>query len=112
MPVRRSVRGRVPAGASAGTGLPPPYGDGRACGGPTGHAGDRPTRLPYIENLTGKAWLTSRWEDVDPRAEKRPARRYCRPTADGAVQAGAGLAGARRPKGTALRRLAQGDGVA
>lgn len=70
------------------------------------------TAYPILLRLEREGWLTSRWEDVDPRAEKRPARRYYRLTADGAVQAGAALAGARRPKGTALRRLAQGDGVA
>jgi hypothetical protein len=52
--------------------------------------------------------VTSRWEDIDPRAEKRPARRYYRLTAGGAVQASAALEGARRPEGTALRRLAGG----
>jgi hypothetical protein len=39
-------------------------------------------------------------------------RRYYRLTASGAVQASAGLAGARRPKGTALRRLAGEGGSA
>jgi hypothetical protein len=56
--------------------------------------------------------VVSRWEDIDPRAEKRPARRYYRLTAGGAVQAGAALAAARRPKGTALRRLAGESGTA
>ena len=56
--------------------------------------------------------MASRWEDVDPRAEKRPARRYYRLTADGAVAASAALAVARRPKSTALRRLAEGSGTA
>jgi PadR family transcriptional regulator PadR len=56
--------------------------------------------------------VTSRWEDVDPRAEKRPARRYYRLTAGGAVQASTALAGASRPRDSALRRLAEGGGVA
>lgn len=51
-------------------------------------------------------------ETIGPRAEKRPARRYYRLTAGGAVQASAALAGARRPKDAALRRLAEGGGVA
>ena len=56
--------------------------------------------------------MASRWEDIDPRAEKRPARRYYRLTAGGAVEAGAALAGARRPKGTALRSLTERGGIA
>jgi PadR family transcriptional regulator len=56
--------------------------------------------------------VTSRWEDVDPRTEKRPARRYYRLTAGGAVQASAALARARRPTGSALRRLAGEGGTA
>ena len=54
--------------------------------------------------------MTSRWEDVDPRAEKRPARRYYRLTA--APQASAAVAGARRPNGAALRGLAREGGTA
>ena len=70
------------------------------------------TAYPILLRLEDQGWVTSRWEDVDPRAEKRPARRYYRLTAGGAVQASAALAGARRPKDTALRRLAEGGGVA
>ena len=70
------------------------------------------TAYPILLRLEHEGWVTSRWEDVDPRAEKRPARRYYLLTAGGAVQASVALAGARRPKDTALRRLAGGDGVA
>jgi PadR family transcriptional regulator PadR len=70
------------------------------------------TAYPILLRLEHEGWVTSRWEDVDPRAEKRPARRYYRLTAGGAVQASAALAGARRPKDTALHRLAEGGGVA
>jgi PadR family transcriptional regulator PadR len=63
-----------------------------------------PAREMY--GLEREGWVTSRWEDVDPRAEKRPARRYYRLTAGGAVQASAALAGASRPRDSALRRLA------
>jgi DNA-binding PadR family transcriptional regulator len=70
------------------------------------------TAYPILLRLEQEGWVTSRWEDVNPRAEKRPARRYYRLTAGGAVQASAALAGARRPTGAALRRLAQGDSVA
>jgi DNA-binding PadR family transcriptional regulator len=62
--------------------------------------------------LEHEGWVASRWEDIDPRAEKRPARRYYRLTAGGAAQASAALPGARRPKSTALRRLAEGGGPA
>jgi PadR family transcriptional regulator PadR len=39
-------------------------------------------------------WLSSRWEDIDPTIEGRPARRYYRLTPDGALQARQALAGA------------------
>jgi PadR family transcriptional regulator, regulatory protein PadR len=70
------------------------------------------TAYPILLRLEHEGWVTSRWEDIDPRTEKRPARRYYRLTASGAVQASAALAGARRPKGTALRRLAGRGGIA
>src|SRR5580692_5798815 len=70
------------------------------------------TAYPILLRLENQGWVTSRWEDVDPRTEKRPARRYYRLTANGAVQASARLAGASRPSGAALRRLAEGGGVA
>src|SRR5580700_3071234 len=70
------------------------------------------TAYPILLRLEREGWLTSRWEDVDPRAEKRPARRYYRLTAGGAVQASTALAGASRPKDSALRRLAARGGVA
>src|SRR5580698_196659 len=70
------------------------------------------TAYPILLRLEHEGWVVSRWEDIDPRVEKRPARRYYSLTAGGAVEASAGLAGARRPKGTALRRLAEGGGAA
>lgn len=70
------------------------------------------TAYPILLRLEHEGWLTSRWEDVDPRQEKRPARRYYRLTAGGAVQASAAVAGARRPRGAALRRLAGEAGTA
>ena len=70
------------------------------------------TTYPILLRLEDEGWVTSRWEDIDPRAEKRPACRYYRVTASGAVQAGAALAGARRPRGLALRRLAEGGQIA
>jgi PadR family transcriptional regulator, regulatory protein PadR len=67
------------------------------------------TAYPSLLRLENEGWITSRWEDIDPRAEKRPARRYYRLTDIGAAQASAAMARARRPKSNALRRLA-GEG--
>lgn len=52
---------------------------------------------PILARLEGVGWLASRWEDVDPRAEGRAARRYYRLTSSGAEQARAALARAYRP---------------
>ena len=70
------------------------------------------TAYPILMRLENEGWVTSRWEDIDPRAEKRPARRYYRLTASGAAQASAAIAGARRPSRSALRRLAREGGQA
>ena len=69
---------------------------GSAAGLPSG------TVHPILARLEGVGWVQSRWEDVDPREEGRPARRYYRLTADGLVAARAALARRRRP---ALGRL-------
>jgi PadR family transcriptional regulator PadR len=58
---------------------------------------------PILVRLEGVGWLQSRWEDIDPRAEGRPPRRYYRLTADGARAAQAALARAHRP--SLARRL-------
>ena len=52
---------------------------------------------PILARLEGIGWLASRWEDVEPSAEGRPARRYYRLTADGVPAARAALARAYRP---------------
>jgi PadR family transcriptional regulator, regulatory protein PadR len=71
------------------------------------------TAYPILQRLENEGWVTSRWEEADPRAEKRPIRRYYRLTDVGAVRASAAVAGARRPSRTALRRLAgEADGWA
>jgi len=70
------------------------------------------TAYPILLRLENQGWVTSRWEDVDPRTEKRPARRYYQLTASGAVQASASVANARRPRGAALRGLASEGGTA
>jgi len=53
---------------------------------------------PITVRLENLGWLESRWEDVDPRAEKRPRRRYYRLTRDGALQARQALARAHQSK--------------
>ena len=53
---------------------------------------------PILARLEGVGWLTSHWEDVDPRAAGRPARRYYRLTPDGAQHAQVALARAYRPR--------------
>jgi len=45
-----------------------------------------------LARLETVGWLTSRWEDIDPRAEGRPARRYYQFTPDGLELARAALA--------------------
>ncbi len=61
---------------------------GTAAGLPSG------TVHPILARLEGVGWLTSRWEEIDPRAEGRPARRYYQLTPDGA-RAGPGRPGPR-----------------
>lgn len=69
------------------------------------------TAYPILLRLEKRGWVTSRWEDIDPHVEKRPPRRYYMLTADGATQASAACATARRPSRGALRDLA-GEGGA
>ena len=65
---------------------------GQAAGLPSG------TVHPILARLERVGWLESRWEDIDPSREGRPARRYYRLTESGATQAHRALATARRPK--------------
>ena len=58
---------------------------GQAAGLPSG------TVHPILARLEGLRWLESFWEDIDPRDEGRPARRYYRLTAAGADSARAAL---------------------
>jgi PadR family transcriptional regulator, regulatory protein PadR len=64
---------------------------GVAAGLPSG------TVHPILARLEGVRWLESRWEDINPRVEGRPARRYYRLTAGGVESARAALARAYRP---------------
>ena len=45
------------------------------------------TLYPILVRLERAGWVESRWEQSDPAAEGRPARRYYRLTADGVVEA-------------------------
>jgi PadR family transcriptional regulator PadR len=65
---------------------------GDAAGLPSG------TVHPILARLERLRWVQSRWEDIDPRVEGRPARRYYRLTAAGAQQARAALAEAYQAK--------------
>jgi PadR family transcriptional regulator len=47
---------------------------------------------PILARLETVGWLTSRWEEIDPRAEGRPARHYYHLTPDGAELGRAALA--------------------
>src|SRR4029453_6983039 len=58
---------------------------GQAAGLPSG------TVHPILARLEGVGWLTSRWEDVDPRGEGRRPRRYYQLTSDGLELARAAL---------------------
>lgn len=53
---------------------------------------------PLLARLEGQGWIASRWEDIDPSVEGRPARRYYRLTPQGAEEARSALARARRPR--------------
>jgi PadR family transcriptional regulator, regulatory protein PadR len=64
---------------------------GTAAGLPSG------TVHPILARLETVGWLTSRWEEIDPRAEGRPARRYYQLTPDGLELARAALARASTP---------------
>ncbi|MFC4021456.1 PadR family transcriptional regulator [Micromonospora sp. GCM10011542] len=45
------------------------------------------TLYPVLARLEQAGWLSRRWEDLDPAAAGRPARRYYQLTAEGATQA-------------------------
>ena len=64
---------------------------GVAAGLPSG------TVHPILARFEGVRWLQSRWEDVNPRVEGRPARRYYRLTAAGIEAARTALARFERP---------------
>jgi PadR family transcriptional regulator, regulatory protein PadR len=63
---------------------------GRAAGLASG------TVHPILARLEALGWVSSRWEEVDPREASRPARRYYRLTDEGAQAARPALARAAR----------------
>src|SRR4051794_34991579 len=66
---------------------------------------------PILARLERLGWLESRWEDIDPRTEGRPARRYYRLTGAGVDQGREALARAYRPsrlKALQLRPVGEG----
>jgi PadR family transcriptional regulator PadR len=52
---------------------------------------------PILARLERVGWLESRWEDVNPRAQGRPRRRYYHLNPDGAERARDALARAHTP---------------
>jgi PadR family transcriptional regulator, regulatory protein PadR len=62
---------------------------------------------PILARLEKAEWLESWWEEIDPREEGRPRRRYYRLSRDGAVRARTALARATEST-AALMRLRPG----
>lgn len=62
----------------------------RATGHPSG------TLYPILHRLQKAGWVDAAWEQIDPVAAGRPARRYYRLTAQGAQAAATELAALRR----------------
>ncbi|WP_433343766.1 PadR family transcriptional regulator [Micromonospora sp. CA-111912] len=50
------------------------------------------TLYPVLHRLQGAGWLTADWEEIDPAAAGRPARRYYRLTPEGVTSARQALA--------------------
>jgi DNA-binding PadR family transcriptional regulator len=70
----------------------------RATGLPSG------TLYPILVRLQRAEWLTAHWEEIDPVAEGRPARRYYRMTPDG-------VAAARTELARLYQQLSRVDGI-
>ena len=74
----------------------------RATGHPSG------TLYPILARLEDAGWVDSRWEEVAPADEGRPARRYYRLTPDGLAAARTEMAALYRQLGVTGPRLAGG----
>ncbi len=64
---------------------------------------------PILARLERVGWLASRWEEIDPHVEGRPARRYYQLTSDGVPAAAVALARAYRPSNRSLRLRPLGE---
>ncbi len=62
---------------------------------------------PILARLEKIGWLESSWEDIDPRAQGRPRRRYYKLSPDGAERARIALAKVTESR-AALRRMRPG----
>jgi DNA-binding PadR family transcriptional regulator len=62
------------------------------------------TLYPILVRLERAGWVASHWEDIDPVAEGRPARRYYTLTPEG-------TAGARREVAIVHQQLSRATGV-
>jgi PadR family transcriptional regulator PadR len=62
---------------------------------------------PILARLEKAGWLESSWEEIDPREQGRPRRRYYKLSPDGAERARTALARATESRAT-LRRLRPG----
>jgi len=67
---------------------------------------------PILARLEAAAWLTSHWEDIDPKVEGRPRRRYYQLTSDGVEQARYAIANARGATARLVALRPQIDGGA
>jgi PadR family transcriptional regulator PadR len=66
------------------------------------------TLYPILARLVKAGWLTAAWEDIDPEAAGRPARRYYRLTPDGLAIARTELAALHQQLGRAVSPLIPG----
>ncbi len=60
---------------------------------------------PILARLEGVGWVESRWEDIDPRVEGRPARRYYKLTSTGVQNTRHALANAYQAKRGTVRPI-------
>jgi DNA-binding PadR family transcriptional regulator len=67
---------------------------------------------PILARLAGLGWLESQWEDIEPKDEGRPRRRYYKLTKDGAERARIALAQATTPLTAVGARLRPAGGMA
>lgn len=63
------------------------------------------TTYPILARLQQAGWVRDRWENIDPKLEQRPRRRYYRLTEDGAAAARQALNEARTGLIQAVQQL-------